>query len=119
MNEGESIVPSNLAAVWMPDGEENLIGGVLQGRKVFDPKGASMLSNKRIWELVNEIVDVANCIEAVAMDLRWVYSDVKNSKTLKGRRTVKDDVRHILQGWTRNTGDDSFSLEDYERSMAS
>jgi tRNA-specific adenosine deaminase 1 len=116
--DGESAVPSNLAAVWTPHGQENLIGGVLQGRKLFDPKGASMLSKQRMWQLVNEIIEVLNGSDALVATLQGTYIAVKNSPALKERRKVKNEVRDLLQGWTPNVGDESFSLENNKCSIA-
>jgi tRNA-specific adenosine deaminase 1 len=106
------LVPSNLAAAWTPYGDESLIGGVLQGRKQFDPRGASMICRKRMWELAAEvaaIVDVPDITRALRAGL---YELVKASGLLEERRRVKAEVKEkALKGWVRNEGDDEFGLD--------
>ena len=43
-------MPSNLCAVVTPQKQEILINGVLQGRKQEDPRGASCVSRRKMWE---------------------------------------------------------------------
>jgi tRNA-specific adenosine deaminase 1 len=112
--EGEEVefVPSNLATAWTPYGEESLIGGVLQGMKQFDPRGASMLCRKRMWELaadVASLLDVSAVSQALSLGS---YEQFKSSDLLEGRRQVKEEVKETtLKGWVRNSGDDEFSLK--------
>ena len=40
------------------------------------------------------------------------YEELKNSEMLRGRRRVKHDVKAVLKGWVKNTGDDAWSLEE-------
>ena len=40
------------------------------------------------------------------------YEEVKGSDVLEGRQQVKEDMRTALKGWVRNTGDDSWHLEE-------
>lgn len=105
-------MPSNLAAVWNPHGEETIIGGVLQGRKQFDPRGASMLCRKRIWSLALAVAGTVGA-EAVVRALSvGSYALVKEGKLLEGREEVKKDMREdALKGWSRNVGDEGWSLE--------
>lgn len=115
---GEKLMPSNLAAVWTPYCEESLIGGVLQGRKTGDPKGASALSKAKLSGLVLEIsglagrectrqLDSENCLEALD---EGHYASLKALPQLAARRRLKEQVvENALQGWTKNTQDD-FSL---------
>lgn len=105
---------SNLAVAWSAAGlEEGLVGGVLQGRKQFDGRGASLTSRKKMWALA---LDVARLHGEDSEDIQEqlqveVYRDVKEGRLLEGRRQVKDAVRsEALEGWVRNTGDESFRL---------
>lgn len=109
---GEKAVPSNLSAVWTPNWQETLVGGVLQGRKQLDPRGASAICRRSVW--------VAAWKVAVALRLPLVcealgktsYKDMKEGQALESRRRVKSDVQEALKGWVRNTGDDNFSIAD-------
>jgi tRNA-specific adenosine deaminase 1 len=108
---------SNLAVAWSSHGlEEGLVGGVLQGRKQFDLKGASRLSRRRTWSLAVEISRL--CSDHSHEDAMihgplaaQTYKKVKESELLRDRCRVKRDVReHALTGWLRNTGDEDFGL---------
>jgi len=106
-------VASNLAVAWTAGGEveEGLIGGVLQGRKGFDVKGASLTSRRSMWAAA---VAVAGMLgdEVISQGLRAEsYDGVKGGELLEARRRVKEEVRReALKGWLRNTGDGDFSL---------
>ena len=106
-----SVVPSNLAAVWTPDHDESLIGGVLQGRKQFDPNGASMVSKRRMWQLAVEIAEMLPECDIWSTTLKAEsYLQVKESSILAARRDVKRDVGITLDGWIRNASGESFTL---------
>jgi len=113
--EGEEIkvAASNLAVAWTKDGEveEGLIGGVMQGRKAFDLKGASATSRRRMWAAA---ADVAAFLgdEGICRELgNGTYDGVKEGELLTARRMVKEEVRgEALKGWLRNVGDGAFSL---------
>jgi tRNA-specific adenosine deaminase 1 len=105
---------SNLAVAWSAAGlDEGLVGGVLQGRKQFDGKGASLTSRKKMWALA---LDVARLDGVGGEDVRRqleaeTYGDIKEGELLEGRKRVKEDVRsEALKGWVRNIGDESFIL---------
>jgi tRNA-specific adenosine deaminase 1 len=106
---GGTMLPSNVTAVYTPHFQETLIGGVLQGRKQLDPKGASAICRKSMW---NAAKDVVTALEVPSIgDVRGAacYKDFKNCQELRHRRVVKDSVRNVaLKGWVRNEGDDSF-----------
>ncbi|OAL52862.1 hypothetical protein IQ07DRAFT_344259 [Pyrenochaeta sp. DS3sAY3a] len=112
---GQKAVPSNLSAVWTPSWQETLIGGVLQGRKQFDPRGASAICRRSMWAAAMKV--------AVALSLPIVggalgsetYKAVKEGPALEDRRRVKRNVRDALKGWVRNTGDEDFSLADISK----
>ncbi|KAI4630695.1 hypothetical protein J4E80_001633 [Alternaria sp. BMP 0032] len=108
----EKAVPSNLSAVWTPGWQETLIGGVLQGRKQLDPRGASRICRKGLWmEAVRLAGLLGGAVTATEALRKKKYADLKKSEGLEERIKVKDDIRKALKGWVRNTGDDHFSLE--------
>ena len=103
----QRLIPSNLSAVWTPGWQETLVGGFVQGAKAGNSKGASKVSRRGMWKLLAEIV-------GADVDPQWrgaTYGDLKNCEILKDRGTVKVDLRReVLQGWTKNNGDDDFEL---------
>lgn len=117
--QGEKLVPSNLAAVWTPHCEETLIGGVLQGRKLGDPKGASLLSRRRMWLLAKEVggcsslTDVARGFgidDALGFPEVEKYSALKNLPLLIARRLAKTQtIEKAMTSWMKNS-EDNFTL---------
>lgn len=109
----EKIAASNIAAAWTLSGvEESILGGVLQGRKPFHPKGASNMSRREMWlkarELAGKLDAYPHLSEALSQE---TYKDIKQGPLLSERRKVKDDARrNALAGWVRNQGDDSFTI---------
>ncbi|KAK0613060.1 adenosine deaminase/editase [Bombardia bombarda] len=114
---------SNLAVAWTALGcEEGLVGGVLQGRKQFDQKGASLVSRRRMWSLAREVAGSLSAsasaataggeITEIAQVLaEGAYDEVKEGGLLGTRRRVKGEARaEALKGWFRNTGDGEFGL---------
>lgn len=107
-SEGLRYVASNLATAWScNDLEENLIGGVLQGRKQSDARAGSAVSRGRMWTLLHE---TARLVEPDGiLPTLGTYEALKNSPGLTTRYKVKEDVRReALKGWVKNTGDDDF-----------
>lgn len=109
-------VASNLSAVWTPVWQETLIGGVLQGRKQMDPRGASRICRRSMWGLGVQIAGVLG-VEALKGVLgKRKYADVKADGMLEERRRVKREVTgNGLKGWVRNSGDDEFSLDEMKK----
>ncbi|RDW80139.1 hypothetical protein BP6252_04777 [Coleophoma cylindrospora] len=102
-------VSSNLAASWTANGrDETIIGGVLQGRKQFDPRGASRMCKRRMWKLAMEVAGLVAVEGGVRMGLEMKrYKDVKEGEALKWRRNVKEDVKATsLKGWVKNGGEE-------------
>ncbi|KAK1641409.1 adenosine-deaminase [Colletotrichum phormii] len=113
---------SNLAAVWTLDGrvDEGTMGGVLQGRKAFDVRGASLVSRRRMWELAAAVAerlageelddeDEVGGLLRRALDVD-AYGEVKGGEMLAYRREVKEAVRRVaLAGWVVNIGDEEFA----------
>lgn len=125
---GTNMTATNLAVTWSANGlNEGIIGGVLQGRKNFDIKGASAVSRRKLWMLANEVA--GNLAGSLAADERGdsgvhalvkclsskevTYDEVKGCSLMKGRRAVKEESRRdALKGWKKNTGDGGFRLSD-------
>jgi tRNA-specific adenosine deaminase 1 len=110
---GDKLVPSNISASWTPYYLETLIGGVLQGRKQGDIRGASRVCKSRIWQVALEI-SILVCASQIEKCLRKArYLDVKRDDLLAGRESVKEQVWNgPLAGWVRNTGDEEFYLQN-------
>lgn len=111
----EKLVASNLAAAWTPYFEESLVGGVLQGRKSFDPKGAGKSCKMSLWKVSTEIAkllgdeeqDLIVTLESTS------YMQMKLGERFAQRQAVKEAVRRgALKGWVRNEGGDLFALEN-------
>ena len=102
---------SNLSAVYTPHIQESLINGVLQGRRQTDPKGASALSNVKMWKLASDIlalVDIPGLREALQLS---TCRKIKDSKVFEERRRVKEETRtEALKRWIRNV-DDEFEVQ--------
>ncbi|ROW10185.1 hypothetical protein VMCG_01870 [Cytospora schulzeri] len=108
--ETAKYVASNLATAWSCNGlAENVIGGVLQGRKQSDPRGGSVVSRGKMWALTTEIARLAGVGELA--NLHGTYEEMKEGRLMAGRRKVKEEVRgSALKGWVRNTGDEAFGI---------
>ncbi|OQO00800.1 hypothetical protein B0A48_13487 [Cryoendolithus antarcticus] len=108
----EGAVGSNLSALWTPRKSEVLINGVLQGRKQFDPKGASCVSRREMWKLAHEVAEACGARELCEVLHENTYGGAK--RAMRGEREgVKDEVRRkALQGWRSNEGDEDWSLND-------
>ncbi|PQE24427.1 hypothetical protein CJF30_00009919 [Rutstroemia sp. NJR-2017a BBW] len=126
-------VSSNVAMSWMRGdgkaGGETLVNGCLQGRKLFDIRGASRICRKRIWGLGMQVMKAlsgaavaggfenAGLVDGMVIEkiskclMAGKYRDLKASEILEERRKVKEEVRGCLGGWVRNEGDDEFGLE--------
>ena len=103
---------SNLSAVWTPSWQETLIGGALQGRKQFDPRGASAICRRSMWRTAVQIAATIGLPALIQALDQQSYKGVKDGEMLDARRKVKREVkREALQGWVKNSGDDEFSVE--------
>ncbi|KAI8959706.1 adenosine deaminase/editase [Daldinia sp. FL1419] len=130
----QKVSASNISAVWTRSGlEETTLGGILQGRKQSsaDPRGASFASRRRLWGLATEVANLLSsgqeaksegegggfmgaspAIAEIRGALGTVtYGEMKECALLEARRRAKEIARtEALKGWTRNLGDESFSL---------
>ncbi|OAA62424.1 Adenosine deaminase/editase [Niveomyces insectorum RCEF 264] len=132
---------SNVSVVWTRHGvNECLVGGVLRGRRAFDPAGASAVSRRQLWLLAREVADGLVMSQEAGKDggddddgsaaggqtgnhrrqqLQLVrdvlhaetYDAVKRCALLAARERAKADVKRLaLRGWTSNEGDGSWGL---------
>ncbi|KAK1256003.1 hypothetical protein MKX07_008262 [Trichoderma sp. CBMAI-0711] len=129
----EAISASNLAATWSASGfEESILGGVLQGRKQFDVRGASKSSRRQMWMKSKQLFEglsAAAPIPASDSNAENVpdtdrhralqeylssassYQDIKDGRLLADRRHVKAQTRELaLKGWIQNEGDADFGI---------
>lgn len=109
----QKMVACNLSAVYTPNWQETLIGGVLQGRKQFDPKGASRISRRSMWMAVADISAMLAMPALVRATRKRRYAEVKHDGLQTDRRMVINDAKGVaLKGWVENAGDDIFALDD-------
>jgi tRNA-specific adenosine deaminase 1 len=110
-NSEQSLMPSNISAVYSPHFQETLIGGVLQGRKPSDPRGASIMSRRNIWQAVADVASAMSLSQLVEVSNQVSYLEFKGTSLLTERRRVKLDVLETaLKGWMKNSGDENFTL---------
>lgn len=108
-NDGVQRVPFNISAVYTPYFQETLVNGVLQGRKQFDERGASLLSRKRMWEAVRGVFALIGGMEGLESVIgeAQTYLSLKESELLRCRADFKAEVTaEALKGWIRNDADD-------------
>lgn len=113
----DKISASNLAAIWSFSGfEENIIGGVIQGRKAFKTNGASRTSRRSMWEAASNLAGrLGEQYSATAIGLAsGTYRGFKEGQLTTHRQQVKDNARETaLAGWIRNDGGSDFQLEEH------
>lgn len=108
---GGKAVASNLSAVWSPTWQETLIGGVLQGRKQLDPRGASAICRSSLWKTAVQVAAIVSVPALTQVLGKRTYADTKGDDIFEAREKVKSNVKTSgLKGWLKNTGDDDFSL---------
>ncbi|PTB70540.1 hypothetical protein BBK36DRAFT_1108142 [Trichoderma citrinoviride] len=118
----EAISASNLAATWSASGfEESILGGVLQGWKQFDVRGASKSSRRQMWITAKQLSEGLSAANAPDTDrhrelrehfsLASSYQGLKDGPLLAERRHVKVQARQLaLKGWVQNEGDSDFGI---------
>jgi tRNA-specific adenosine deaminase 1 len=110
---GQKAVPSNLSAVYTPAWQETLIGGVLQGRKQLDPRGASAVCRRSMWNVAVKVAAAVGVPLVVKVVGKRRYEEVKGDEAFDERRRVKEDIKMGgLKGWKKNAGDEDFALGD-------
>lgn len=108
----QNAIASNVSAVYTPDFTEVLINGVLQGRKLGDPKGASRICRRTMWTKAAEVARILNAEVLILALGAKSYDGVKGASLLADRRYLKDHVKgEALKGWVRNIGDGKFALQ--------
>jgi len=109
---------SNISAAWVSGRkEEVLIQGVKQGQKTFSGlwRSGSILCKAKMW---NSVIQVAGILGLSKLAECKSYSALK--AIAEERNRVKQEVRTVLGGWTRNGGN-NFELgavDEKEREMA-
>lgn len=103
---------SNLSAFWTPRKQEILVNGVLQGRKQFDPRGASCVSRRGLWKLALQTATMVGT-PAVLGSLKGATYDSVKETLADGRKGAKEKAcEHALSGWKRNERDGAWALEE-------
>jgi tRNA-specific adenosine deaminase 1 len=109
--QGAEAGGSNLSALWTPKRQEVLVNGVLQGRKQFDVRGASITSRRGLWKLALEVAIMAG-VPAVLGNLdKATYGQAKESSNLNRKEAKEKALEMALTGWKRNERDDDWGLE--------
>lgn len=110
--EADEPVASNRSCLYTPRQNEVLINGVLEGRKLHDPKGASLASRRSMWASAREVARMVGSPAASSLLETCHYKGLKASEAAKDRERVKNDARGLaLKGWVKNDGDDDWFLE--------
>lgn len=106
------IKPSNITAVYTPHFQETLIGGVLQGQKQGDPRAASAIARKSMWQAIVDVAEAMGSPVLLQAAVQPSYGKFKASHATEARRRVSDEVKErTLQGWIPNVGDEDFGLD--------
>ena len=94
----------NITAIWNPKAQETLVNGVVQGWKQTDVRGASLLSQIRLWDLFFKTDCVINGGEYKQALTISNYQDLKKSDALNDRRKVKSNTtEEALKGWSQRS----------------
>ncbi|KAL8787944.1 MAG: hypothetical protein Q9213_001971 [Squamulea squamosa] len=98
---------SNVAAAINPHIQEALILGRLQGRQKFDPKGASAICSKRMWQMTLQVLAALGTPRLLqSVSGSSLVKEWKQSALFADRKRVKADVTaQALSVWIRNDGD--------------
>ncbi|KAJ9624997.1 hypothetical protein H2203_004948 [Taxawa tesnikishii (nom. ined.)] len=84
---GTVFVASNLCTLAYGSNQETLINGVIQGRKQGDPRGASTVSRRKMWQSAKEVAELAE-IPSRAL-VKYTYGELKSDIGLETRGRVK------------------------------
>ena len=101
-------MPLKLSVTYTPRFQETLINGVLQGRPQFDPRGASLVSRRKMWSAVAEVIVKVGVPHLGKMvSEAGTYTRFKQIDRLRGRADVKAETTTVaLRGWIPNDVDD-------------
>ena len=109
--QGAEAGGSNLSALWTPKRQEILVNGVLQGRKQFDVRGASITSRRGLWKLALEVAVAAGMPAVLDTLNKTTYGQAKESAN-DSRKEAKDKALGMaLAGWKQNERDDDWGFE--------
>jgi tRNA-specific adenosine deaminase 1 len=111
--QGAEAGGSNLSALYTPRRQEILVNGVLQGRKQFDVRGASITSRRGLWKLALKVAAMAG-IPAVLRTLdKPTYMDAKVCGNDARKEAKEMALEKALMGWKRNERDDGWCLDTF------
>ena len=107
MAEVQILKPSNISVVKTRNFQETLINGTVQGWKLGNPRGASVLSRKGMIKAVGTVLALLNTPDLQKLLKNRKYSQFKASQPLSARKEVKAEViSSVLTGWQKNVEDD-------------
>jgi tRNA-specific adenosine deaminase 1 len=110
--QGAEAGGSNLSALYTPGRQEILVNGVLQGRKQYDPRGASSASRRGLWRLAVEIAVMVGTPAIVKTLHQPTYAMVKEDANHAREAAKQTAWDKALEGWKRNERDDAWNLEE-------
>jgi len=110
--QGAEAGGSNLSALYTPGRQEILVNGVLQGRKQYDPRGASSASRRGLWRLALEIAVMVGTPAIVKTLHQPTYAMVKEDASHAREAAKQTAWDKALMGWKRNERDDAWNLEE-------
>jgi tRNA-specific adenosine deaminase 1 len=109
--QGAEAGGSNLSTLWTPKRQEILINGVLQGRKQFDIRGASITSRRGLWKLALNAAVMAGVPAVLDILNKGTYGQAKENAN-EDRRIAKETALEVaLVGWKRNERDHDWVIE--------
>lgn len=109
--QGAEAGGSNLSALWTPRRQEILVNGVLQGRKQFDVRGASITSRRGSWKLALEVAIMAGIPAVISTLDKSTYTMSKECGNSDRKEAKNAALEKALMGWKRNDRDDDWSLD--------
>lgn len=109
--QGAEAGGSNISALWTQRRQEILVNGVLQGRKQFDVRGASITSRRGLWKLALEIAVTAGIPAVISTLNKSTYMMSKEFGNSDRKEAKNAALEKALMGWKRNDRDDDWSLD--------
>ena len=110
--QGAEAGGSNLSALYTPRRQEILVNGVLQGRKQYDPRGASSVSRRGMWKLALEVAVMVGTSAIVKTFQQPTYAMAKEDANHARQEAKQLAWDKALMGWKRNERDDAWSVEE-------
>lgn len=103
---------SNLSALYTPRRQEVLVNGVLQGRKQYDPRGASSASRRGLWRLALDVAVMIGTPAIISTLKQPTYAMAKENANHPREEAKQIAWDKALMGWKRNERDDAWSVEE-------